>query len=258
MDTSMRDLEQIQEAGPATDSARRLAVFGMAAGTTLLLIYGVGVVLSSNAAPEPVHDPLAALSASAPLHDAVESVEARESTDPTSLEFHETLVPDSRPEVAAALAAADAELEALGGPLRTAVVTPPPPPTLPAANVVAGTATTLVDTASRDPLVAAALPEVDPPQGEARADEGRDGQYTLQIASFRLEDEAEVFARALRDRGHEAFVVRAEIEGRGVFHRVRVGPFETAGAASRYRRTFEQEERMDSYVVRNRDFDADA
>ena len=267
MDTAMRDLEQIQEhRGGDEGGLRRAGVFVMAAGTTLALVYGVGALMSERPTGPSAHDPLAALGATAPIMDAVDAAEEEERTRvrPEDLSFHENLIGDERPEVEAAIRAAGAEHAALGH-VTTPIPPAPlglgatpasaPPVALPVADVATGTAATLVDTARRDPLVAAAVVAVDPPAEDAEeAQEGEDGQYTLQVASFRLEDEADVFARALRDRGHNSFVVRAEIEGRGVFHRVRVGPFETPGAASRYRRTFEHEERMDAYVVRNRDF----
>lgn len=268
MDMAMRDLEQIQEQRGSDESGlRRAGVFVMAAGTTLALVYGVGALMSERPVGPDARDPLAALGATAPIMDAVDAAEEneRERVRPEDLSFHENLIGDERPEVEAAIRAAGAEHAALGhvttpvppsrGSLTGAATFAAPPVALPVADVATGTAATLVDTARRDPLVAAAVVAVDPPAEDAEeAEEGQDGQYTLQVASFRLEDEADVFARALRDRGHESFVVRAEIEGRGVFHRVRVGPFESPGAASRYRRTFEHEERMDAYVVRNRDF----
>lgn len=265
MDTAMRDLEQIQEQRAGDEGGlRRAGVFVMAAGTTLALVYGVGALMSERPLGPESQDPLAALGATAPIMDAVDAAEEseRERVRPEDLSFHENLIGDERPEVEAAIRAAGAEHAALG---HVTMPVPPggpnagsfaaPPVALPVADVATGTAETLVDTARHDPLVAAALVAVDPPEEDAEeSEEGQDGQYTLQVASFRLEDEADVFARALRDRGHNSFVVRAEIEGRGVYHRVRVGPFETPGAASRYRRTFEHEERMDAYVVRNRDF----
>lgn len=48
-------------------------------------------------------------------------------------------------------------------------------------------------------------------------------------------------------------MTEAELGERGVFFRVRIGPFEHARDAERYRTTFEQEEQMNTYVVRRRD-----
>ena len=249
----MRNLEQLEEQQIHDDGPmRRAGVFVLAAATTLALVYGVGALMGQRPEETPVVDPLDALLASAPLHDSAqasaEELAELAPVDRESLEFPAALAGEDRPEVEAAIAAAASEYGRLGG-------SPPVAPiaTLPAASIALGTAVALIDTARHDPMVAAALPAVDPPAEDSEtAEAGEDGEYTLQVASFRLEEEANLFARALRERGHDTFVMRAEIEGRGVFHRVRVGPFESAGAARRYRRTFEQEERMDTYVVRNR------
>ncbi len=165
--------------------------------------------------------------------------------DRESLAFPAVLGGDDRPEVEAAIAAAGAEHASL-------VNVVMPPAALPAAVAAVPSRETLVDTARRDPLVAAALPHLAERAGE-RGSLGHDGEYTLQVASFHTPEEADAFARALRDRGHDSFVLRAEIDGRGIFHRVRVGPFESAREAESYRSNFEGRERMDAYVVRQRE-----
>ena len=104
------------------------------------------------------------------------------------------------------------------------------------------------------PMVAAALPAVARQrEPRVRASAGSDGLYTLQVISYRTREEAEIFAEALRGRGHQSFVTEAEVGDRGTFFRVRIGPFENAREAARYRATFEQEEQMNTYVVRRRD-----
>jgi DedD protein len=61
------------------------------------------------------------------------------------------------------------------------------------------------------------------------------------------------FAAGLRARGHEAFVISAEIEDRGTWYRVRIGPFETQREAEAFRRSFERTERMNTLLVRRRE-----
>ena len=63
---------------------------------------------------------------------------------------------------------------------------------------------------------------------------------------------APVEMRALEVHVPETITV-AELGERGVFFRVRIGPFTNAREAARYRATFEQEEQMNTYVVRRRD-----
>lgn len=256
MDTAMRDLEQIEERDPAGDdhTFRRAGAFVLAALLTLTLVYGMAALLEG---PEPAtaeaQDPLAALDQAESL--AAEALAHEEEpaealvVDPEELTFPTTLLGDERPEVAAALAAAAAEHDSLAAsPVQPVVAAPAL--VLPAAATATGEAAQLSEASRRDPLVAAALPAPEPRQ---RGRVGEDGRYTLQVVSYRSEEEAELFAEALRAKGHDSFVTEAEIEGRGTYYRVRIGPFETMGEAQRYRRRFEQEEQMDSFVVRRRD-----
>ncbi|MEM9070047.1 MAG: SPOR domain-containing protein [Myxococcota bacterium] len=259
MDTAMRDLEQIEERDPteAEGTFRRAGAFVLAALLTLALVYGMAAVLEEpQALADDAQDPLAALDRAQAL--AVEAEQAAEveperlEVDRESLTFPQALLGDDRPEVAATLAAAVAEHEALAA---VPVVAPVPAPTpiavtMPAAVAAIGETEALLNTTARDPIVAAAIPR---PEPRERGTVGEDGPFTLQVVSYRTEEEAETFAEALRAKGHDSFVAEADIEGRGHFYRVRIGPFETMGAAQNYRRRFERDEDMDTYVVRRRD-----
>lgn len=258
MDTAMRDLEQIEERDPQGEEGtfRRAGAFVLAALLTLTLVYGMAAVLAGPETPTAqAQDPLAALDQAESL--AVEArafeeeAEAEIEVDREALTFPATLLGDERPEVAAALAAAAAEHETLAA-AAVQPVSATPTLTLPAAVAATGEAVQLAQASQRDPLVAAALPT---PAPRERGRVGEDGRYTLQVVSYRSEEEAELFAEALRAKGHDAFVLEAEIEGRGTYYRVRIGPFETMGEAQRYRRRFEVEEQMDTFVVRRRDDD---
>ncbi|MBN1771339.1 MAG: SPOR domain-containing protein [Deltaproteobacteria bacterium] len=107
----------------------------------------------------------------------------------------------------------------------------------------------------REPL-APALPPGDPQPrfdeepNPALAQAGEHGVFTLQVASFALQDEAIAYMNMLRQRGHESFIVRADCGERGLLYRVRVGPFDSQPAAERYRRKFERIERIPTFVVR--------
>ncbi|MGB5417128.1 MAG: SPOR domain-containing protein, partial [Polyangiales bacterium] len=81
---------------------------------------------------------------------------------------------------------------------------------------------------------------------------GHDGRYTLQVISYRDASEAQVFTSALRKRGHAAYVTTGTVEGRGTHWRVRIGPFESRQQAQDYRTTFEREEGMNTFIVRNK------
>ena len=246
MDTAMRDLERIEER--SSDEGRGVLVL-----SGVGLIAAVGIVVAAVAAlpdgtqsqPE---DPLQMLA----IADGIEAEEAPEEPaadpklDPETLSFPTTLVTETRPEVAAAMAAAAAELAHLDP------LTKPPPRSdiaagLPAA-VTAGPDRKVVEMAAvRDPLVAATVPE-----NTTSAPAGYEGRYTLQVISYRDAEEARVFASALRKRGHAAYVTTGTVEDRGTHWRVRIGPFETRQAAQDYRTTFEREEGMNTFIVRNK------
>ena len=118
---------------------------------------------------------------------------------------------------------------------------------LPAA-VTAGPDRQVVEMAAiRDPLVAATVSA-----RTTASPAGHEGRYTLQVVSYRDAQEAQVFASALRKRGHAAYVTSGTVEDRGTHWRVRIGPFETRQSAQNYRTTFEREEGMNTFIVRNK------
>jgi hypothetical protein len=69
------------------------------------------------------------------------------------------------------------------------------------------------------------------------------GGYTVQIASFRKEDEALELAKSLRAKGIPAFVRQARIKGKGTWYRVRVGEFKTLEEARSYGQYLKEHER---------------
>lgn len=261
----MRDLEQIRERDDEGEG-RPLALVGLLMVVTITLVFAMGSLVGwTGEDEEEADDPLARLDRAAGLlaeqaDRAPESeAEAVPEIDRTSLTFPSALGPvDERPELTAALAAAHAEL-AHPDPLshlppldetpedRMARVLPA---TVPAAVAAGPGSRTLARAAAHDPLVASSLPA---PSPEAAAPVGEDGEYTMQVISVADSDAAEAFAAGLRQRGHRAFVLAAEVEGRGTMYRVRVGPFENNRDAQAYRRSFEQSERMNTLVVRRRE-----
>jgi len=246
MDTAMRDLERIEER--SSDEGRGVLVL-----SGVGLVAAIGIVVAAVAAlPDgnepPREDPLQMLA----IADGVEALEATEEPaedpelDPETLSFPTTLVTETRPEVAIAMAAAAAELAHLDP------LTRPPRRSdiaagLPAA-VTAGPDRKIVEmAAARDPLVAATVH-----QTTVSAPAGYEGRYTLQVISYQDAEEAQVFASALRKRGHAAYVTTGIVEGRGTHWRVRIGPFTTRQQAQGYRTTFEREEGMNTFIIRNK------
>jgi DedD protein len=251
MDSAMRDLEQIREKDEG--EGRPVALVGLLIGVTVVLVLALGMVVGAWSEDEEAiaaDDPLARLDRASGLAAVAEPetpVELPE-VDPSTLTFPEALAPaeEERPEVAVALAAAAAEL-AHPEPVEPAL--PEIPASLPAAIAAGSGRDALARTATRDPLIAEALPQPAPQRAVAA---GRDGEYTIQVISYDSPEGADAFADALRARGHRAFVMRAAVEGRGTMYRVRIGPFETQAEAQTYRREFEETERMNTLLVRRR------
>lgn len=111
---------------------------------------------------------------------------------------------------------------------------------------------TSVVTRPRDPLTRAASEQAryanSAPSGVA-APAGKEGGYQLQVSSFRTQGEANAFSDQLRARGHKAYVVEAQVPGRGTWYRVRVGPFTSQAQAASYRSSFETREHVVPFIV---------
>lgn len=262
MDTAMRDLEQIREQEPGRGNARRTAVMALATLATVALVFAVGVMIgdATEADEPPPQDSLDALDRAAGLApvDGEDDGPAEPQVDPASLTFPEALVDrdeTARPEVAAALAAAEAELKHPDPlPRETGSASDPSGDRLPAAVAASGNAG--LATLARAPRRGGAPADGTASRNKARAKRGRPGKYTLQVISYRTPEEAEAFAKGLRARGHRAFVTSADIPERGRHYRVRIGPFDSRREVDAYRSDFEDTERMNTYVVKQEDKDA--
>jgi cell division septation protein DedD len=89
-----------------------------------------------------------------------------------------------------------------------------------------------------------------PGKGHMHTGSGSDGGFLLHVISYDTRAPAEALVSSLRDKGHEAFVAAGEVDGRGRYYRVRIGPFPSKPAAEAYRRDFAAHERMNTIVVR--------
>ena len=74
-------------------------------------------------------------------------------------------------------------------------------------------------------------------------------QFTLQMKAFARAEDAEAFAVKLRSNGHDVRVEPHEVKGR-VWHRVRVGAFDSWSEGLQAKEDFEQAEKIIAYVVR--------
>ena len=257
MDGSMRDLNLIRETDDAESGARRLALLGLAAGSTMVLVLALFLEVGASApAAAEADDPLAALARVEPsaVPEGPPSIAASEArVDTLALTFPERLAGDrERPEVAAALAAADAELahpDPVPSGMSAADLAVRIPAVLPASVAATTEARTLARVAITDPMVRDSIPEAR--VGDS-APEGHDGEFTVQVISYDSADGAHAFAAGLRARGHRAYVMQADVPGRGTVYRVRIGPFETMASATAYRHSFETSEQMNTIVVHRR------
>jgi hypothetical protein len=118
---------------------------------------------------------------------------------------------------------------------------------LPAQDVLAGTANAAV--ASGDTLRNLANHVGREQEGGDLAEPGSAGGYQLQVSSFKEKGEADAFAKVLRRRGHRAYVESAHVSGRGLWHRVRIGPFKYRRSAEIYRQDFEAKERVVGFII---------
>lgn len=248
MDTSMRDFERIEERSSDEEPTRFVALWAIAAIALLGVILAVLVSLPKTEVAT-ADDPLAVLAPTLQAETTAAAQPKAADVDPTSLTFHDVLLKRTSPEVAAAVEAATAELE-----VPDPLVEAPPTrrqlaATLPASVTVGPDRLVVAQAVRTDPLVVSALPKN---KGVAPAAAGREGKLTLQVASYRKRQEADIFAEALRKRGHRAYVIAGDVPDRGKHWRVRIGPFESTREASAYRATFEREEGMNTFVVRNR------
>jgi cell division septation protein DedD len=129
----------------------------------------------------------------------------------------------------------------------------PPPATdrLPVVPLPAGSLlrATPVTTEPKDQLTAMASQVSEVNDDTEMAPAGNDSGYQIQVASFKDQDDADKLVADLRKRGHQAFRQAAYVPGRGLWHRVRIGPFDTKFQAIQYKKKFEAKERMSPFVV---------
>lgn len=73
--------------------------------------------------------------------------------------------------------------------------------------------------------------------------------YTVQIGSFQSKEQAKKLADNLDRKGYPAYIVSTDIPMQGIWHRVRVGHFETMNNAKRFRVTLEMKENLPTYIT---------
>jgi cell division septation protein DedD len=249
----LRNVEQIQEAEARPRGSHAGTLLLAALGMACVAFVGISQARRKAAPATRTMDPLSELVAQARAAPAVQSGELAGS----DVTFPSLLSDEGRTTTAlAAVRGAAPSTKGSGGEgtAETASAerpTAPPPATdrlavvpLPAKNIVGSSP---VVNRPRDALtqLAKEASSVTTPPVEA----GRAGGYQLQTSSFRSEEEAGLFATALRRRGHRAYVEPAEVAGRGSWYRVRIGPFRSKQEAANYRVEFEKREHLVPFLV---------
>lgn len=241
----IRHLDQIKEQDRGS---------GRGLGPWLLGAAGVGAVvlaavLSMPEKDEPARssvDPLSELLAKAKEEKAAPLDQL--SHDHTS--FAELLTDKERPSTAL-VAVKTRDGRFIEAPEVEVPSAPPPGDELPVVPLPAGRLleSTKMTDEPRDGLTELAADRSQlPPEGE-KAQPGSAGAFQIQVASFRDAGEAEAYVQELRLRGHTAYREVARIPGRGLWHRVRIGPFNDKAKALAYKAEFERKEGMAALLV---------
>jgi cell division septation protein DedD len=244
---SLRNLDQIQENEPRRSASRVAA----------LLLGSIGVGALVAVAVMGVHGPRVTRADDGALDDLLKKSRSQSAAPAERLEGREVTFPailsdDSEPTTALAAVKDERGRLSEGADQRLPDMAPPPAgdrltvAPLPAGSLLNSTSVTLVP---KDPLTALAGKSSSEGEPEQEAPPGTDGKFQIQVASFKGLEEAEHFVQQLRQRGHRAHRVAAMVPNRGLWHRVRIGPFENKYEAEQYRQKFEKKERMAAFVV---------
>lgn len=251
-EVNVRNLEQIQEQDAARPSRIGTLLLVSLAGAAVVTAF---VMMSKKGGPpaRSTQDPLAALVA-----EAKNPGLPAEQLDGKDVSFPRILSDDSSPTTA--LAAVKDERGRLvkqddallpGQPVTINGAPPPPGDRLPVVPLPMGTLlnSSPVVTSPRDALTDLAGSAAAAKTDSELAPEGNDSGFQLQVASFKDQAEADRAVEDLRKRGHRAFRQAAHVPDRGVWHRVRIGPFKTKLEALKYKERFERTERLAPFLI---------
>lgn len=244
---NVRDLEQIQEAEHRGGASRGATLVLAGLGGAALVITAVMTFKQGEPPERAKVDPLSALVAKAKRPEATppESVNRRDVTFPSVLS-------DAEHPTTALAAVKDERGHLIAPDVEPAPAAVPPPPAekLPVVPLPAGTLLdeTSVTTEPKDSLTVLAR-DVSTVGDTTPAQPGSEGGFQLQVASFRDAGDADKLVEELRKRGHPAYRQAAYVADRGLWHRVRIGPFKSKFAAEKYKADFDKKERMNSFLV---------
>jgi DedD protein len=99
------------------------------------------------------------------------------------------------------------------------------------------------------PGAAAAKPREET-ASDAERESRKKGKFTLQIASFQSKTEAESLLARLEAAGFKPYVVTSNVEGKGLFYRVRIGEFGSKDEATDAKTEFEKNQHIIAYLTK--------
>jgi cell division septation protein DedD len=251
--SAVRNLDDIQEDDPAVRPSKAGAMVLASLGGACLVFAAVLLMRSPPKAKVTSTDPLGDLVAQArPAGAGAGSAAAPTDAVGQEVTFPGVLSDAKRPTTALEAVRPASTTTALPFDLPAGAPTTPPVAAdrlpvvpLPAQNVLQGPQG---DAPPGDTLGTMARQAARETGGET-SPAGGPGGYQLQVSSFKTQLEGDTFAAALRRRGHKAYVEPAQVKGRGLWYRVRVGPFKYRHSAVIYRQDFEAKERMVTFIV---------
>ena len=240
----LRNLDQIQEQDGS--SGRGLGPWLLGAGGVAAIVLAMVMSMpEKHVAAESTEDPLAELLAKA---KEVEEPPA-DQLSPDHASFAQILTDKERPSTAlVAVKASNGRLIAPAADDGEDKAPEPPPPAdaLPVVPLPVGKLldSTKLTAEPQDGLTGLAAEHAQLPPGSRRAEAGSPGEYQIQVAAFRDRAEADAHVEELRLRGHRAHAEPAHLGSRGLWYRVRIGPFKDKLKAIAYKADFEQKESM--------------
>ncbi len=250
--STVRNLDEIQEGDPYEQPSRVGALVLSSLGGACIVFAAIALMRSPTPPKvdntDPLGDLVARTHAAGVEPKKAPTVVGQDVTFPAMLSDAKrptTALEAVRGTRAAATAAPAAEPSESPAPELPALGDKLPPLPLPAQQVLAGGPP---EAAPGDKLTAIAQ-QVAREEASEMGAAGGPGGYQLQVSSFKAEKDAQGFADALRRRGHKAYVEPAEVRGRGLWYRVRIGPFKYKHDATVYRRKFESKEKIVTFIV---------
>jgi cell division septation protein DedD len=131
-----------------------------------------------------------------------------------------------------------------------------PAPVAPAA-VAAAPKGTIAPTPTPTRITPAPAPVAAPVAARAATNEPRPAMpsappsegWTLQLQASQSRADADRFTASMREKGYAPYIVTAEVEGRGTWHRVRLGSFPSKEAATKYLADFKRETGMNAFIA---------